>query len=153
MSALEMYDKLIAVDPEADTQDTKAITSGMAAFDFGSATKNTILHDLNEKGKHRSPDRPTYVHPDLEDLNFGPLGHSSTNLPPPIRPSTLVSDDSRAFDRDGPDRRGSLSDFSDYESSDENTHRANAGPSYKRNYVTVSDDDPFADPFADDAAK
>jgi len=151
MSALEMYDKLIAVDPRADT---KAITSGVAAFDFsGSATKNTMLHELNEKGKDRSPDRPTYVHPDLEDLNFGPLGHSSTNLPPPIRPSTLVSDAVGAFDRDGPDRHGSLSDFSDYESSDEDTHRANAGPSYKRNYVTVSDDDPFADPFADDAAK
>jgi len=153
-----MYDKLISVGPEADTQDTKTITSGLAAFNFGSGSKSTIL---DEKGKNRSPDRPTYVHPDLEDLNFGPLGHSSTNLPPPIRPSTLAPDDS-AFDQDGPDRRGSLSDFSDYESSDENTHRAKAGPSYKRNYATVSNDDvvstpihddPFADPFADDAGK
>jgi hypothetical protein len=105
----------------------------------------------------------------LQDLNFGPLGNSSTKLPPPIRPSAPLNDDT--FDGDGPDRRGSLSDFSDYESSDENTHKTKAGPSSKRNYVTVSDndgedpvffknlpvrtpihDDPFADPFADDAA-
>ena len=166
VSALEMYDKMIAADPEVDTQDQDTITNGMAAFDFGSTVKSTMRHDIGEKGKDRGPNRPTYVHPDLEDLNFGPLGNSSTNLPPPIRPSAL-SDDG-AFDHDGPDRRGSLSDFSDYESSDENTHKTNAGPSFKRNYVTVSDsdgediknsrvrtqtDDPFADPFADDSAK
>ena len=171
MSALEMYDKLITAGPEADAQDTRAITSGMAAFDFGSATKGTMRHELDdEKGKDRGSYLPTYahIHPDLEDLSFGPLGNSSTNLPPPIRPSALSNDG--AFDEDGPDRRGSLSDFSDYESSDENTHKTKAGPSFKRNYVTVSDnddgedpvfsrvrtqthDDPFADPFADDAAK
>ena len=166
MSALEMYDKLIAAGPEAETQDTRAITSGMGAINFGSTAKSTMHDEHVEKGKDRGPDPPTFVHPDLEDLNFGPLGNTTTNLPPPIRPSTL-SDDG-AFDQDGRDRRGSLSDFSDYESSDENTHKAQAGPSSKRNYVTVSDndeedsvafkntrvrtqthDDPFADPFAD----
>ena len=68
-------------------------------------------------------------------------------------------------------RRGSLSDFSDYESSDEETHNR-AGPSsgsqqYRYDYAGASDDDlprgtqhnvkhvpaqvedPFADPFAD----
>ena len=163
-----MYDKLIVAGPEEETQDTRAITSGMAAFNFGSTANSTVQHDHVEKGKDRGPDPPpTYVHPDLEDLNFGPLGNSTTNLPPPIRPSTLSDDD-----QDGQDHRGSLSDFSDYESSDENTHKAKAGPSSKRNYVTVSDndeedsvafkntrvptqthDDPFADPFADDATK
>jgi len=164
MSALETYDRLIAADPEAETQDTGTITSGIAAFNFGSTANSTMHHEHVEKGKDRGPNSPTYVHPDLEDLNFGPLGN---NLPPPIRPSTLPDDG--VFDQDGQDHRGSLSDFSDYESSDENTHKAKAGPSFKRNYVTVSDndeedsvafkntkvptqthDDPFADPFADD---
>jgi len=167
MSALEMYDKLIAAGPEAETQDTRAITSGMAAINFDSTAQSTMDHEHVRKGKNKGPDT-TYVHPDLEDLNFGPLG--TTNLPPPIRPSTL-SDDG-AFDQDDQDRRASLSDFSDYESSDENTHKANAGSSFKRNFVMVSDsdeenvvtfkntkvrtqphDDPFADPFADDVAR
>ncbi|KAF8807793.1 hypothetical protein BYT27DRAFT_7189886 [Phlegmacium glaucopus] len=165
MSALEMYEKLITADPEAGTEDTKAITAGMAAADVGSA--KSTMH--NERGRDRlgGQNRPAYIHPDLEDLNFGPLGNSSTNLPPPIRPSALSDD---GLDQDS-QARGSLSDFSDYESSDEETHRANAGSSSKRNYVTVSDNegessvsrnsktrtqarnDPFADPFADDAAK
>jgi len=167
MSALEMYDKLVAAGPEAETQDTGAITSGMAAINFDATAKSIMDREHVEKGKDRRPDRPTYVHPDLEDLNFGPLGYLTTNLPPPIRPSTLPDDGT--FDQDDQDRRGSLSDFSDYESSDENTHKANAGPSSKRNYVTVSDsdeeafkntrvrtqthDDPFADPFADDLGR
>jgi len=161
MSALEMYDKLIAAGPEAETPDARSITSRMAAINLDATAKSTMDRGRVEKGKDRGPDPPN-VHPDLEDLNFGPLG--STNLPPPIRPTTLSDDD-----QDGQDRRGSLSDFSDYESSDENTHKANAGPSSKRNYVTVSDsdeeafkntrvrtqthDDPFADPFADDLAR
>ena len=171
MSALEMYDKLIAAGPEAEIQDTRTITSGMGAINFGSTAKSIMYNEHVEKGKDRGPDSSTYVHPDLEDLNFGPLGNTTTNLPPPIRPSTL-SDDG-VFDQDRQNRRGSLSDFSDYESSDENTHKAKAGPSSKRNYVTVSDndeedsvifknntkvrtqthDDPFADPFADNVAK
>lgn len=164
VSALEMYDQLIATDPDVETEDTKAIMVDTAAINLGSA-KSIIHHEQDAKGKDRDSNRPTYIHPDLEDLNFGPLGNSSTNLPPPIRPSARSDDD---FDQDNQDHRGSLSDFSDYESSDEETHRANAGPSFKRNYVTVSDndgedsapfanrtartqahDDPFADPFAD----
>jgi hypothetical protein len=65
--------------------------------------------------------------------------------------------------------KGSLSDFSDYESSDEETHTASSSRP-RRNYVHVSDNsddeaavnitakganggnDPFADPFADDIA-
>ena len=167
MSSLEMYDKLIAAGPEAATQDTKAITSGMAAINFDATAKSTMGREQVEKGKDRGSEPTTYIHPDLEDLNFGPLGNLTTSLPPPIRPSTLPDDG--AFNQDDQDRRGSLSDFSDYESSDENTHKAKAGPSFKRNYVTVSDsdeeafkntkvrtqthDDPFADPFADDVAR
>jgi hypothetical protein len=117
----------------------------------------------------------TSVHPDLHDLSFGELGpeqrcaepsisrppilnHLSRNLQPPIRP-TYSSDEDQIR------RRGSLSDFSDYVSSDEET-RQRAGQSSglhaRKAYVHVSDDgddddedarphidDPFADPFAD----
>lgn len=118
------------------------------------------------RGKDRSSD--TTLHPDLQDLSFGPLGDSSNGLPPPLRPSTL-SDDGHGQDETF-DVGGSLSDFSDYDTSDEESHKA-AGSSKRRggrNYVDVSDDpddhpavpqsmkapkpeaDPFADPFADD---
>lgn len=113
------------------------------------------------------------MHPDLADLDFNA---SAQNLPPPIRPTTFSDDGGgRGVDED---RRGSLSDFSDYESSDGETY---VGTSKRKNYVTVSDDsgnehpvvagpatqiapaapapapakaavtddDPFADPFAD----
>jgi len=101
----------------------------------------------------------TSVHPDLHDLSFGELGPEQRNLQPPIRPTTSSDDDEVH-------RRGSLSDFSDYESSDEET-RQRAGQSsglhVRKAYVHVSDDegdddedarrhiidDPFADPFAD----
>jgi hypothetical protein len=98
------------------------------------------------------------------------------NLPPPLRPSAPHQNSSGA-ESDTWQRRGSLSDFSDYESSDEETHNANvaaAGPSKRkarRSYVNVSDDpddgddevpkgteegkaqgkaleNPFSDPFA-----
>jgi seryl-tRNA synthetase len=93
----------------------------------------------------------------------------NSNLPPPLRPSAPGH---TASESDSWQRRGSLSDFSDYESSDENT-RNTAGSSRRpgRYYVDVSDDpdeemsshvrpkvggagklvdveDPFADPFA-----
>jgi len=168
----EMYDKLSATDPSSDADISRAITSGLAAAnitDEGEVAKlqgnqrAAVAKAKLTKGK----DNPVQVYPDLEDLNFGPLGASSTNLPPPIRPSAL-SDDG---EQDDIEKRGSLSDFSDYESSDEETRKGIAGPSSKRNYVTVSDDDdafgsivsgapsttsgvaddPFADPFADDA--
>jgi hypothetical protein len=51
--------------------------------------------------------------------------------------------------------RGSLSDFSDYDSSDEETHNRNqAAYSYRAGVaadapLSAQEDDPFADPFAD----
>ena len=125
-----------------------------------------------------------YVHPDLQELSFGSLGAEryvllysrqlsvrqlssarfymhSGNLPPPMRPSAPGTRDEDAW------KRGSLSDFSDYESSDEETHNHNSGSmsgsasgshAY-REYGSRSDDesetgrgalldedDPFADP-------
>jgi hypothetical protein len=100
------------------------------------------------------------AHPDLEDITFG------DNLPPPIKPTTPGGADSKGYDR------GSLSDFSDYDSSADEAPRASTSsgrPStstqgrfdYKRGIDTddygggdtkqglLDDEDPFADPFAD----
>lgn len=83
------------------------------------------------------------------------------NLQPPIRPNALSSPEDHEYSR------GSLSDFSDYESSDEGTHRVageSSGSRVRKAYINVSDndddedearrhvaedEDPFADPFAD----
>ena len=103
------------------------------------------------------------LHPDLQDLAWG--GASSSNLQPPMNPS------GQGATTDAYTNRGSLSDFSDYQSSDEETHNragpSNAAQSRRRGYVDVSDnessqdvrrdpkqgllqeEDPFADPFAD----
>jgi hypothetical protein len=162
MSALELYQNLCGAKI-ADNPDTDAVAARMAATTI---TPKSIAQSTSEdsKGKGRN-DNPGYVHPDLEDLSFGALGNSSNNLPPPMRPYARQD---HTYDDEVPDNRGSLSDFSDYESSDEETHK---DASYKRNFVTVSDDedndgrpsapgtsktrshveedDPFADPFAD----
>lgn len=101
-----------------------------------------------------------HLHPDLQDLSFGPLGGDQKGLPAPLHPS-LPHDGERASWQ----RRGSLSDFSSYDSSEEGSFEGK-----RRGRVTVSDDDerrtpappaggsgqgklidvedPFADPFA-----
>ncbi|KAF9566102.1 hypothetical protein CPC08DRAFT_128322 [Agrocybe pediades] len=173
VAALEMYEKLLVAEPENASDSAAAITAGLAAANIGGRPPQDVRtsptnEDNFAKGKDRSGQPSTYIHPDLEDLSFGPLGNVSGNLPPPLRPSALSDD---GYEHENVDQRGSLSDFSDYESSDEETHKRAAGPSTKRrSYVTVSDDeddprttysssqtrtklpaedDPFADPFAD----
>lgn len=154
-----------------DTDATDALTSKLAATTLA---RNQSAETLAEpENPHRGSTSPPQqhpgdlLHPDLEDLQFGT---SSSRLPPPIQPSKAAYGDND-IDDDEIDRRASLSDFSDYESSDEERHNARAGPSTRKAYVTVSDDeddivaqftppkaqptkveeedDPFADPFAD----
>jgi hypothetical protein len=91
-----------------------------------------------------------------------PLNHCDRNLPPPIRPNTRSTYEDREISH------GSLSDFSDYESSDEEAHLdagVSSGSRARKTYIiNVSDnddededarrhitevEDPFADPFAD----
>lgn len=89
------------------------------------------------------------LHPDLQDLAWG--GASTSNLQPPMQAS---GSNAEAFTN-----RGSLSDFSDYDSSDEETHnqRQAQGYSYRPggqagaplSAQAAEEDDPFADPFAD----
>jgi hypothetical protein len=179
ITAMEMYDRLVAASPDA-TDVSTAITAGLAAahIDLPESEVNRLqerqrmaVERVKQAGSVRGKDRSndTNLHPDLQDLSFGPLGDSSNDLPPPLRPSTALSDDGNGQEETF-EVRGSLSDFSDYDSSDEESHNA-AGSSKRRggrHYVDVSDDpddhpapsksmkapqseaDPFADPFADD---
>ncbi|KAG7093867.1 hypothetical protein E1B28_007505 [Marasmius oreades] len=161
ITALEMYDQAQAA--LQDKADTKDITSGLAGTRLGGSTGElTRLQDRQraevEKAK-QTHTPPFEAHPDLQDLDFGA---SSSKLPPPLRPMNMGDRD----DEQGVPGGGSLSDFSDYESSDEDMHNNRAWSRYenKQEYITVSDDsddakigirrrveeeNPFADPFAD----
>lgn len=90
------------------------------------------------------------VHPDLQDLSFGGLGTELASLPPPMQPS-LPHDAST--DAEWEQHRGSLSDFSDYESEEERhpapTHLAGPSSGGHSRAKVVDAEDPFADPFAD----
>ncbi|KAF6766616.1 hypothetical protein DFP72DRAFT_26129 [Ephemerocybe angulata] len=171
MNALEMYDQLTASGQPSSTDGLaeRLASTTISTGEVGRLQeKQKAVIQQARSGSYReevdsSPEPgAVHVHPDLEDLEFGPLGSSSQRLPPPMRPKRVSDDDD---DEDEEERRGSLSDFSDYESSDEETHKARAaGPSKRRDYVTVSandslvafanpgEEDPFADPFADSAA-
>lgn len=178
INAIELYDHLVT--QSADTTDpSAAITSGLAATNINppegelsrlQERQRLAVERVKSGGSGRGGDDTSgaNVHPDLQDLNFGPLGASSSYLPAPLRPSTL-SDDAHGREDESHEGRGSLSDFSDYESSDEESHNARySGRRGGRDYVDVSDDpedhhatgarrapdseseaDPFADPFAD----
>jgi hypothetical protein len=175
INALEMYDKLSSTNPDS----ADAVTAGVAGVQLNPSESVTELNKLQEKQRAavarakqnsfrgKAPvDNDEDLHPDLHDLSFGGLGSSSQNLPAPLRPSALSDDGDETNEAYA---RGSLSDFSDYDSSDDHeTH--NGASSSKTDYVTVSDDeasgykkvgnpvsegalvdvdDPFADPFAD----
>ncbi|TFY80303.1 hypothetical protein EWM64_g3708 [Hericium alpestre] len=170
--ALETFDKLSK--PNVTEKDVEEVQQGMAAAHI----EQSEVRKLQEKQRaavqraaryreqdhaHEEDDDPPSsagLHPDLQDLSFGTLGKEKSRLPPPIRPTIYGSDDDQLY------KRGSLSDFSDYESSNEDAHTARAGSSKLApvHYTTVSEDDlaaknasqkkhdeedPFADPFAD----
>lgn len=149
-------------------QDNEARNNhGSATVHSGQFDVTTDVPEQPSKANSKSPYND--LHPDLADLDFK---SDARYLPPPMRPTTFKDDD-ESDKGDGDDKRGSLSDYSDYDSSEEGGGR---GVSAKRSYVTVSDDsgaqlpmvvgpsnqlraathastirddDPFADPFAD----
>ncbi|KAJ7070822.1 hypothetical protein C8F01DRAFT_1107979 [Mycena amicta] len=163
INALDTYDKLSIAETETET-----MTAGLAATHINSS--ETELNKLQEKQRAavmrakqhsfrgKAPASDGDLHPDLQDLNFATLGSSSQNLPAPMRPSALSDDGEDANEAYA---RGSLSDFSDYDSSEDEMHNAAGSSRANRDLVTVSDDegpshktskhteDPFADPFAD----
>jgi len=166
IAALESYDKL--VNPNATEQDVEVVQEGLEAQTTGSEVQRlqekqraAVQRAVRQRPRSEdgSPESP--IHPDLQDLSFGELGPEQRNLQPPIRPNTRSPE---AHDYS----HGSLSDFSDYESSDEEMHRGpgeSSGSHTRKAYINVSDndededkdarrhitedDDPFADPFAD----
>ncbi|KAL7285408.1 hypothetical protein ACG7TL_000504 [Trametes sanguinea] len=183
IAALENYDLL--TKPETSEQQVKEIQEGLAATKLSSGElgklqerqRAAIERSTGRVGSSStrpdpgdesptsptSPTSPSYVHPDLQDLEFGSLGAERRNLPPPIRPTAARS----SSEEDNAWQRGSLSDFSDYNSDDDDTHNRQAGVSSsqarRRDYVDVSDndsldvqrnprqhlldeEDPFADP-------
>ncbi|OSD03205.1 seryl-tRNA synthetase [Trametes coccinea BRFM310] len=183
IAALENYDLL--TKPETSEQQVKEIQEGLAATKLSSGElgklqerqRAAIERSTGRVGSSStrpdpgdesptsptSPTSPSYVHPDLQDLEFGSLGAERRNLPPPIRPTAARS----SSEEDNAWQRGSLSDFSDYNSDDDDTHNRQAGASSsqarRRDYVDVSDndsldvqrnprqhlldeEDPFADP-------
>ncbi|KAF8641028.1 hypothetical protein AX17_000673 [Amanita inopinata Kibby_2008] len=165
IAALEMYDKLLNPGAENANDDMAAVTRGLAAAQISMAEDDVSRFQEEQHAAIERERQNTDIYSDLQDLNFGALGTSSNNLPAPLRPST-VSD---GYHGKPAARRSSLSDFSDYISSDEGMHNARRG-SPRRAYVDVSDDpedvtnapkearvplvtasdDPFADPFADE---
>ncbi|GAA5986606.1 hypothetical protein JCM10908_003821 [Rhodotorula pacifica] len=144
--------------------DTQSIRSALSNFDLQDREVDKLqLQQRRRLHRHLSARAaPPAVHPDLQDLAFGPSGSSS--LPPPIQPHS--AEDTY--------RHGSLSDFSDYSSDDgeevgyhpapdshgatparsyaayvrEEDHRASSGAGAQQ----AEEEDPFADPFADSNA-
>ncbi|KAJ4485896.1 hypothetical protein J3R30DRAFT_3442746 [Lentinula aciculospora] len=166
IAALEMYDNMTSPDSKGDQ--SSAITTGLASTHISTESEVNKLQEKQKAAVQKAKLNDSIrngstggVYADLEDLNFGTLGSSSNNLPPPLRPTSMSEESTGA----GADTRGSLSDFSDYESSDEETRNARASSSkYAEDYYASSDEeanqsqgaktktstnDPFADPFAD----
>ncbi|KAF9229057.1 hypothetical protein BS17DRAFT_722352 [Gyrodon lividus] len=163
ISALQMYDNLSASDHPVDP--TAEIRAGMDAVTITPGELSKLPDQqrtaVERTGHQRSPSSENdsdnrdevgsltgYVHPDLQDLSFGALDSEQGPLPPPIKPSTQHASLGEAvWDQN----RGSLSDFSDYESDEEYqrsvAHQSGPGSgTQSRGKLT---EDPFADPFAD----
>jgi hypothetical protein len=166
IAALESYDKLSK--PNVTQKDVEEVQQGLEAVHIAGSEVQRLQEKQRAAVQRAVRERPraeddaleSPIHPDLHDLSFGELGPEQRNLPPPIRPNTRSSREEREYSH------GSLSDFSDYESSDEETYRSAGQSSQARKpYVDVSDDDedeeedarrhiaededPFADPFGD----
>ncbi|RXK40501.1 hypothetical protein M231_02153 [Tremella mesenterica] len=198
VEAIQLYDKLskpAVLDSDSDSapetpagdKDLKSISKKLEAQRL-EADRTGELQRIQERQKWESAKRqqrraqrqPTTVQSrgsdieDLQDLDFGggPVGgqQGRRGLQPPLRPDS----------DEGSLATGSLSDFSDYDSSDEEWRRAHGQPSTSRSaakagpstvsapttkkqtpYAQLDDepvskkglldaDDPFGDPFADD---
>lgn len=170
IAALDSYDKLS--NPNVTEKDVEEVQQGLEAVQIAGSELQRLQEKQRAAVQRAVHQRPraedgtsgSPIHPDLQDLSFGSLGPEHRNLPPPIRPNARSSHEDREISH------GSLSDFSDYESSDEETYRRDAGESSgsrprKTYFISVSDndddadddarrhitdeEDPFADPFAD----
>ncbi|KAG8826910.1 putative actin patch assembly and actin polymerization protein [Serendipita sp. 401] len=173
--ALDMYDTLLktAAQDSDDTPPPSAVPESPST-DWTKADSSAItgqLERLQEKQRAAveraiAREKTTRVHPDLDSISFDDSSRGA-GLPPPIKPTTPGADDAKGFDR------GSLSDFSDYDSSSDEAPRTSMSSgrpstSTHRQYEyrnqqaeddeygaedtrknLLDDEDPFADPFAD----
>jgi len=167
IAAMQMYDNISAANPSAPADSTTPIETALAGTHItdpsgsGELTKLQLrqraevararqrTYDDDEPNEYDIDGNGPYVHPDLQDLSFGPLGSEQNRLPPPLRPSAHHS---ASIEPQWDQGRGSLSDFSDYDSEEEGrTQQAShvAGPSTRTSGNLVEAEDPFADPFAD----
>ncbi|BGO90721.1 hypothetical protein NBRC10512v2_002974 [Rhodotorula toruloides] len=159
----------LTVPPSAtpkDHDDTQSIRSRLSAFDMQDREMDKLQQRQRRRLERHLSSRSgvPQVHPDLQDLAFGPTGSSS--LPPPIQPRSPED----AY------THGSLSDYSDYSSEDDYSddeassrpaHAGGSGTTPARSYAQYvrqedertgtgkglldpsAQEDPFADPFAD----
>ncbi|BGP23840.1 hypothetical protein JCM10295v2_002741 [Rhodotorula toruloides] len=159
----------LTVPPSAtpkDHDDTQSIRSRMSAFDMQDREMDKLQQRQRRRLERHLSSRSglPQVHPDLQDLAFGPTGSSS--LPPPIQPRSPED----AY------THGSLSDYSDYSSEDDysddeapsrTAQASGSGTTPARTYAQYvreedqwtgtgkglldpsAQEDPFADPFAD----
>ncbi|PBL00503.1 hypothetical protein ARMGADRAFT_1006695 [Armillaria gallica] len=174
INALETYDNVLNAPVKKADDSADTLSAPLAKIHLTGESEVIKLQEKQraavERAKYRN-DSGTYA--DLQDINFGSIGVSSTNLQPPLRPSTLTP-----YSGESNEARGSLSDFSDYESSDEETHNTSTAAWRRAQKHGVDDDtdserlgirtanrevggsnvalvdveDPFADPFADEVA-
>ncbi|KAG9314184.1 hypothetical protein JVU11DRAFT_4970 [Chiua virens] len=122
VSAIQMYDNFAA--PQHTHDPTHGIQTTMNGMSIAPDGPGSTWHQRTPpSGDDARP--PGHVHPDLQDLSFGGPGSEEGSLPPPIQPVSRHDTSSEAvWDQ----HRGSLSDFSDYESEEER-QPARAGPS------------------------
>jgi hypothetical protein len=137
ITALEMYDTLSK--PVITEKDVDKVQQDLAKVNIGgselgrlqqkqqAAVQRAVVRQNSGQGSHeryRDVSPPTSraagksrAHPDLDDLDF-----RTSNLPDPIRPKARGASSDEDYDR-----RGSLSDYSDYVSSDEETRNRSSG--------------------------
>ncbi|KAG1749779.1 uncharacterized protein EDB91DRAFT_1109627 [Suillus paluster] len=158
--ALQMYVNLAAPDQMTPLDPTAGVQAAMAATHLSPNNTGELsnqqraaveqykqqLHAYEEQRSSGS-----HIHEDLQDLSFGSLGNEEGKLPPPMRPTARHTTSTESAWDQG---RGSLSDFSDYESEEEEQRRYVANPpatssGSRHSERIVDDEDPFADPFAD----
>jgi len=144
-----MYEKLSMATTTDPTEVKPAMQDENLGHAMGALTK---FQERQQGAVPRAIKGNSHLHPDLQDLTFGALEGEQGNLPAPLRPTTPEEG------RYSWQRRGSLSDFSNYEDDDERDHVTVSDDDQERRpmhhaSVRARDkladvDDPFADPFA-----
>jgi len=143
IAALETYDNICAAQ-----QSDQPVHEPLNPMNTGDSELGKLQSKQRERvarSINRTRETGTsLLHPDLQELEFGELGSTNDTLPPPLRPSAIDSPTERVYDR------GTLSDFSDYDSSDQELYEQPTPPHQAAfRHSDEEEEDPFADPFTD----